>query len=84
MIRAAYRDGEGRATIEQDANGRYFNNYPGHITAGPFETLSEAAGALKEHRPTAEQLNIMCGDCITQNCAGTCAQVWTGCIRKKR
>lgn len=32
-----------------------------------------------------EQLNSMCTNCLClgKECAGTCNQVWTGCIYKK-
>lgn len=56
----SYKQDEYTYTIEQAANGTYWNEYGASAncpcSAGPFATLAEAKEMMKRHRPNAIEI----------------------------
>lgn len=90
LLRLLYRDDTEYIAIIMAANGKFFNRYGYDLknktstcTAGAFDTLDEAVKALEMHRPMARQINSICYDCKTEDCAKSTELVWTGCVYRK-
>ena len=90
MIAAVYINKDGNrkhviAEITMETNGNYYIMYNPKTFpyyGGYFHTLKEAEQVVKEARPAAKKLNNICIGCKA-DCAGSCEQIWTGCVYRK-